>query len=109
MNLYKDYTFGIWSGTELIPFTKTLSGLTYEEIKKIDLFVRENTIEKFGPVCTVKPELVFEIAFDEINKSNRHKSGFIVRSPRINRWRHDKMFKEADNLEIIKTLIHRKE
>ena len=109
MNLYKDYTFGIWSGTELIPFTKTLSGLTYEEIKKIDLFVRENTIEKFGPVCTVKPELVFEIAFDEINKSNRHKSGFIVRSPRINRWRHDKMFKEADNLEIIKALIHRKE
>lgn len=105
LNFYTDYTFGIWNGDELVPFAKTFSGLTDEEMNKIDLFVRKNTIEKFGPVCTVKPELVFEIVFDGINKSTRHKSGFAVRSPRINRWRHDKKFKEADNLETIKSFI----
>ena len=90
---------------ELVSFAKAYSGLSDEEIRLVDSFVRRNTIEKFGPVCTVKPELVFELAFEGIQKSSRHKSGVAVRFPRINRWRHDKTFKEADNLDTIKALI----
>ncbi len=104
-NLYTDYTFGIWNQNELVSFAKAYSGLSDEEIRLVDSFVRRNTIEKFGPVCTVKPELVFELAFEGIQKSSRHKSGVAVRFPRINRWRHDKTFKEADNLDTIKALI----
>ncbi len=106
VNLYTDYTFGVWNENELVPFAKAYSGLTNEEIREVDSFVRKNTIEKFGPVCTVKPELVFELAFDGIRKSSRHKSGVAVRFPRINRWRNDKTIKDADNLEKIKALIH---
>jgi ATP-dependent DNA ligase len=105
-NLYTDYTFGIWDGNQLVPFAKAYSGLTDNEIIKVDSFVRENAIEKFGPVVTVKPQLVFELAFEGIQKSTRHKSGIAVRFPRINRWRHDKTYKDADSLETIKTLIH---
>ena len=104
-NLYTDYTFGLWDGDELVPFAKAYSGLTDDEIYKVDSFIRENTLEKFGPVCTIKPELVFELAFEGIQKSSRHKSGFAVRFPRINRWRHDKIFKDADKLETVKALI----
>lgn len=104
-NLYTDYTFGVWDNGELVPFAKAYSGLTDEEIRKVDNFVKRNTLEKFGPVRTVKPELVFEIAFEGIRKSNRHKSGVAVRFPRINRWRKDKKMEEADNLESVKTLI----
>ncbi len=107
-NLYTDYTFGIWDGNQLVPFAKAYSGLTDDEIYKVDSFVRENAIEKFGPVVTVKPQLVFELAFEGIQKSARHKSGIAVRFPRINRWRLDKTSKDADNLETIKTLIHLK-
>ena len=104
-NLYTDYTFGVWDGDRLVPVAKAYSGLTDKEIHELDLFVKENTIEKFGPVCTVKPELVFELSFEGIHKSTRHKSGVIVRLPSINRWLHDKSIKDADSLDAIKALI----
>lgn len=104
-NLYTDYTFGVWNEGELIPISKIHSGLTDEEINKVDLFVRENTVEKFGPVCIVKPELVFELALDGIIKSARHKSGFAVKLSRIVQWQHYKAVKDADKLETIKNMI----
>ena len=104
-NLYTDYTFGVWDGDELVPFAKAYSGLTDEEIRAVDRFVRQNTRERFGPVRSVRPELVFELAFENIQRSNRHKSGVAVRFPRIARWRHDKAMEEADSLETIKALL----
>lgn len=104
-NLYTDYTFGVWKGDELVPFAKAYSGLTDEEIGKVDSFVKNNTLERFGPVRTVKPELVFELAFEGIQKSTRHKSGVAVRFPRISRWRNDLTIKDADNLETINSMI----
>ena len=80
-SLYTDYTFGVWDGDQLVPFAKAYSGLTDEEIRRVDAFVRRNTLEKFGPVRTVKPELVFELAFEGIQRSTRHKSGIAVRFP----------------------------
>jgi ATP-dependent DNA ligase len=106
-SLYTDYTFGVWdiaSGT-LVPIAKAYSGLTDEEILRVDAFVRRNMIEKFGPVRTVKPELVFELAFEGLNRSNRHKSGIAVRFPRILRWRTDKTAAEADTLDTIRSLL----
>lgn len=104
-NLFTDYTFGIWKEDKLVPFAKAYSGLTDEEIKMVDDFVKKNTVEKFGPVRIVKPELVFEIAFDAIQISSRHKSGIAVRFPRILRWRTDKKIEDADTLENVKGLI----
>ena len=83
--------------TSLCPFAKAYSGLTDAEIRKVDRFVRDNTIEKFGPVRSVKPELVFELAFEAIQRSTRHKSGVAVRFPRISRWRDDKRPEDADS------------
>ncbi|RCH54519.1 ATP-dependent DNA ligase [Mucilaginibacter hurinus] len=105
-DLYTDYTFAVWDGDKLVPFAKAYSGLTDAEINKVDYFVKRNTLEKFGPVRTVKPELVFEIGFEGINKSNRHKSGIALRFPRILRWRHDKPKEEADTLENLKALLN---
>lgn len=104
-DLYTDYTFAVWDGDKLVPFAKAYSGLTDAEINKVDYFVKRNTLEKFGPVRTVKPELVFEIGFEGINKSNRHKSGVALRFPRILRWRHDKPKEEADSIETLKALL----
>nr|WP_294791855.1 ATP-dependent DNA ligase [uncultured Mucilaginibacter sp.] len=104
-DLYTDYTFAVWDGDKLVPFAKAYSGLTDAEINKVDYFVKRNTLEKFGPVRTVKPELVFEIGFEGINRSNRHKSGIALRFPRILRWRHDKPKEEADTLENLKALL----
>lgn len=98
-NLYTDYTFAVWKGDQLVPFTKAYSGLTDEEIRAVDRWVKQNTIEKFGPVRSVKPQLVFEIAFEGIAKSTRHKSGIALRFPRINRWRKDKPVEEANTLD----------
>jgi DNA ligase-1 len=84
-NLYTDYTFAVRSGDQLVTFTKAYSGLTDKELVEVDSFVRKNSLEKFGPVRTVKPELVFEIAFEGIAASARHKSGVALRFPRINR------------------------
>ncbi len=105
-SLYTDYTFGVWDGEgKLVPFAKAYSGLTDEEIRQVDSFIRRNTQEKFGPVRTVKPELVFELAFEGIQRSTRHKSGIAVRFPRIARWRHDKPMEEADTLDTIRALL----
>ncbi len=102
-NLYTDYTFGIWHEKELIPIAKAYSGLNQEEIHKLDNWIRHNTMEKFGPVRKVKAELVFELAFEGIQVSARHKSGVALRFPRIARWREDKPMEECDTLEQIKT------
>lgn len=104
-NLYTDYTFGIWSEGNLVPFAKAYSGLTDAEIAQVDRFIRNNIKEKFGPVRTVNPELVFEIAFEGIQLSTRHKSGIAVRFPRILRWRQDKTPADADTLERVKALL----
>jgi DNA ligase-1 len=104
-DLYTDYTFAVWDGDKLVPFAKAYSGLTDAEINKVDYFVKRNTLEKFGPVRTVKPELVFEIGFEGINKSARHKSGIALRFPRILRWRHDKPKEEADTIESLRALL----
>lgn len=108
-SLYTDYTFGVWrdgeNGRELVPFAKAYSGLSDEEIAEVDAFIRKNTIEKFGPVRTVKPELVFELAFEGIQRSPRHKSGVAVRFPRMARIRRDKKIEEADSLDTILRLI----
>ncbi|MEO7998418.1 MAG: ATP-dependent DNA ligase [Gemmatimonadaceae bacterium] len=103
--LYTDYTFAVWDNGTLVPFAKAYSGLTDTEIREVDRFIRANTLEQFGPVRTVKPELVFELAFEGINLSKRHKSGVAVRFPRILRWRKDKAVSEADTLEIVRALL----
>jgi DNA ligase 1 len=104
-DLYTDYTFAVWDKDKLVPFAKAYSGLTDKEINQVDYFVKRNTLEKFGPVRTVKPELVFEIGFDGINQSSRHKSGVALRFPRILRWRQDKKMEEADTIETLKEFL----
>jgi DNA ligase 1 len=104
-NLYTAYTFAVRNGEQLVPFTRAYSGLTDKEIGKVDYFVKHNSLEKFGPVRTVKPELVFEIAFEGIAPSNRHKSGVALRFPRISRWRHDKKPGEINTLDDLKKLL----
>jgi len=104
-NLYTDYTFAVKDGEKLVSFAKAYSGLTDKEFAQVDNFVKRNSIEKFGPVRTVKPELVFEIAFEGIAASNRHKSGVALRFPRINRWRHDKKPDEINTLEDLKLML----
>ncbi|HUM46868.1 MAG TPA: ATP-dependent DNA ligase, partial [Chitinophagales bacterium] len=103
--LFTDYTFALWEEGKLVPFAKAYSGLTNEEIREVDRFVKQNTLERFGPVRTVKPELVFELAFEGIALSSRHKSGVAVRFPRIHRWRKDKKAEEADTLQNLKNLL----
>jgi DNA ligase 1 len=104
-SLYTDYTFGVWDQGRLVPIAKAYSGLTDAEIGRVDAFVRRNTIDKFGPVRTVTAELVFELAFEGIQRSPRHKSGVAVRFPRILRWRDDKPITEADTLDKLRALI----
>lgn len=104
-DLFTDYTFAVWDGDKLVSFAKAYSGLTDKEIREVDRIIRKNTIEKFGPVRTVKPTMVFEIGFEGINKSTRHKSGVALRFPRILRWRTDKAIEEADTLETLKSFI----
>lgn len=104
-NLYTAYTFAVRDGEQLVPFTRAYSGLTDKEIAQVDAFVKRNSLEKFGPVRTVKPELVFEIAFEGIAASNRHKSGVALRFPRINRWRRDKPADEINTLDDLKKML----
>ncbi|QEC69959.1 ATP-dependent DNA ligase [Panacibacter ginsenosidivorans] len=104
-NLYTDYTFAVKDGDKLVSFTKAYSGLTDKEFAQVDAFVKRNAIEKFGPVRTVKPALVFEIAFEGIAASNRHKSGVALRFPRIHRWRKDKKADEINTLGDLKKLL----
>ena len=104
-NLFTDYTFALWEGDELVTFAKAYSGLTDAEFRQVDSFIKKNTLERFGPVRSVKPELVFEIAFEGIAESGRHKSGVATRFPRILRWRKDKKPEEANSLNDLKALI----
>lgn len=104
-NLYTDYTFAVRDGDKLVSFTKAYSGLTDKEFAQVDNFVKRNSLEKFGPVRTVKPELVFEIAFEGIAASSRHKSGVALRFPRISRWRHDKPASEINTLDDLKKML----
>jgi len=105
-NLYTDYTFAVWDGGgKLVPFAKAYSGLTDKDFAEVTSFVNKNTIERFGPVRSVKPELVFELAFEGINLSTRHKSGVALRFPRMKRWRRDKPAEEANTLEDLKALL----
>lgn len=103
--VYSDYTFAVWKDDQLIPFAKAYSGLTDKEMNEVDRFVKQHTLEKFGPVRTVTPELVFEIGFEGINLSSRHKAGIAVRFPRILRWRKDKKANEADTLDHLKSML----
>ncbi|MBY5957006.1 ATP-dependent DNA ligase [Membranicola marinus] len=103
---YTDYTLAVRDGDNLVTIAKAYSGLTDKEITEVSRFVRQNAIEKFGPVRTVKPELVFEIAFEGIALSRRHKSGVALRFPRIKRWRKDKSAADIDTLESVKQLIY---
>ena len=108
-SLYTDYTFAVWDargGTrELVPFAKAYSGLTDDEIRAVDAVIRKTTVEKFGPVRSVTPTLVFELGFEAIQRSTRHKSGIAVRFPRILRWRTDKPVDEADTLATLQALL----
>ena len=102
---FNEYTFALWHEGNLVPFAKTFSGLNNDEIIKVDSFIRNNTLEKFGPVRTVKPELVFEIEFDQIERSTRHKSGIVVISPRIASWHPNKKIHEIGSLNTLLSLI----
>jgi DNA ligase 1 len=95
----------VWDEGELVPFAKAYSGLTDAEIREVDRFVREHTLDKFGPVRVVEPTLVCELAFEAIQRSARHKSGIAVRFPRIARLRPDKRPQEADSLESVRALL----
>ncbi|AWA38231.1 ATP-dependent DNA ligase [Pseudomonas sp. 22105] len=110
-SLYSDYTFAVWDGPPgasaraLVPFAKAYSGLTDAEMREVDSIVRKTTVEKFGPVSSVKPSLVFELGFEGIALSRRHKSGIAVRFPRMLRWRQDKTVDEADSLATLQNLL----
>jgi DNA ligase-1 len=121
-NLLTDYTFAVWdtpkpeglfeeaaaadAEPELVPFAKAYSGLNNEEISELDRWIRQHTVERFGPVRGVEPTQVFELHFEAIAPSTRHRSGIAVRFPRIARWRRDKRAAEADTLDRVKSLMH---
>jgi len=110
-SMYSDFTFAVWDASEneaernLVPFAKAYSGLTDVEMRKVDAIIQKTTIEKFGPVRSVTPTMVFEIGFEGIALSSRHKSGIAVRFPRILRWRQDKAIAEADTLATLRALL----
>jgi DNA ligase 1 len=106
-SLFTDYTFGVWDGNELVPVAKAYSGLSDQEIDEVDRWVRRHTIERFGPVSAVEPVHVFELGFERIARSTRHKSGVAVRFPRILRWRRDKTPKDADTLDTLRRMLPR--
>lgn len=105
-NLFTDYTFAVWDNHQLVPFAKAYSGLTDKEILEVDSWIKRNTLEKFGPVRSVKAELVFELAFEGINLSPRHKSGIALRFPRILRWRKDKKAEEINTKTDLLQLLN---
>ena len=111
--LFTDYTFGVWDDRngrrELVPIAKAYSGLTDAEIREVDSFIRKNTLDRRGPVRLVKPELVFELAFEGVQPSTRHKVGLAVRFPRMARWRQDKSPAEADSIETLRALLASRE
>jgi DNA ligase-1 len=104
-SLFTDYTFGVWHQGELVPVAKAYSGLTDEEIDELDRWIRRHTTERFGPVSAVEPVHVFELGFERIAPSSRHRSGVAVRFPRMLRWRKDKKAADADTLETLTKMI----
>ena len=108
-DLYTDYTFAVWQDesptAELVTFAKAYSGLTQKEIERLDRWIRTNTISQRGPFRQVKPTLVFELGFEGLRRSPRHKSGIAVRFPRILRWREDKPAHEADRVTALEVLL----
>jgi DNA ligase-1 len=104
-NLYTDYTFGVWSNDELVPVAKAYSGLSNDEIAELDRWIRAHTTEKFGPVRQVEQTQVFELAYEGIATSSRHKSGIALRFPRIVRRRVDKPAAEADKLSDLQAVL----
>jgi DNA ligase-1 len=104
-NLYTDYTFAVWQDDALVPVAKAYSGLTDAEIRELDRWIRAHTREKFGPVRSVEPLQVFELAYEGIAAAPRHKSGIAVRFPRILRWRKDKPAAEADTLANLQQVL----
>jgi len=104
-SFYSDYTFGAWHGDELVPVGKAYSGFTDEELRRLDRWVRNNTVQRWGPVREVSPQIVLEISFDSVHRSTRHKSGVAMRFPRIHRIRWDKPVREADSLEALERLL----
>ncbi|MBL8670470.1 MAG: cisplatin damage response ATP-dependent DNA ligase [Alphaproteobacteria bacterium] len=104
-SFYSDYTFGCWRDAELVPVGKAYSGFTDDELRRIDAWVRANTVDRFGPVRVVRAGLVFEVAFDSVQASSRHKSGLAMRFPRIHRIRWDKPAAEADRVEGLAALV----
>ena len=107
-SLLTDYTFGVWHDGALVPVAKAYSGLSNDEITELDRWIRQHTTERFGPVRHVEPVQVFELGFEGIQKSSRHKSGVAVRFPRILRWRTDKPASEADRIEALRALLEGK-
>jgi DNA ligase-1 len=103
--LYTDFTFAVRDGAAFVPFTKAYSGLSDAEFREITAWVRAHTTDRFGPVRAVRPELVFEIAFEGIQASPRHKSGVALRFPRMLRWRRDKPVAEAASLDELKAML----
>jgi DNA ligase-1 len=104
-NLFTDYTFAVWQGDALVPIAKAYSGLSDPEILALDRWIRRHTVERFGPVRQVVAEQVFELAFEGINRSSRHKSGIALRFPRIARWRTDKRAEDAATLADVHALL----
>jgi DNA ligase-1 len=104
-SLLTDYTFGLWDNGELVPVAKAYSGLTNEEIAELDRWIRRHTMTRFGPVRHVEPIHVFELGFEAIARSTRHRSGVAVRFPRMLRWRRDKRAGEADSLTTLRRMI----
>ena len=104
-SFYSDYTFGAWHGGELVPVGKAYSGFTDEELQRLDRWIRNNTVQRYGPVREVAPQIVLEIAFDSVHRSTRHKSGVAMRFPRVHRVRWDKPVGEADTLETLEQLL----
>jgi len=104
-SLLTDYTFGVWDNGELVPIAKAYSGLSNEEIDEMDRWIRRHTRERFGPVRHVEPAHVFELGFEGIAKSTRHRSGIAVRFPRMLRWRRDKKPEDADTIESVRALL----
>jgi len=109
-SFYSDYTFGVWrrdaaGAPQLVPVGKAYFGFTDDELRQLDKWIRDNTVQRFGPVREVRPALVVEVAFDSIHRSNRHKSGLAMRFPRIHRIRWDKPAAEADRLETLAALV----
>lgn len=103
--LYTDFSFGIWKSGELLPFAKAYSGLTDQELRELNAWIRHNALERSGPVVMLPREWVFELAFEGVARSGRHRSGIALRFPRIHRWRKDKQAHEADSLETLESLL----